>query len=338
MGKLTQAEANSLYGPVVLMGGNESLHWLARDVDRYANFAKTHGIDSVTLKVADGTWVWHTPSDVKTFRDIALDNGVGFVPFIYSYGNRFGSLGGEIALIHQFIDANENAGIVVNMEKEWEGHTDWAKTFVAKTKNKTGPIVLSTFGKPSYHNFTSVLKVLSPVVDVMGPEEYTDFLAKQEFEFDGYVIAPEFDLTSDFGPNDVLAHVREAKHKGHPAWLWTYTTAQTRQPLVRDISDIMHGKVVATVESVIVPPDTAQDVTQLPTIEMPAVVIPETENVPMPVPTVAYVTEPGVSFSSLAERFLHDSSRWKEIRDLSEDFTSADTILPVGVPLRIPAS
>ena len=48
-----------------------------------------------------------------------------------------------------------------------------------------------------------------------------------------------------------------------------------------------------------------------------------------------FITD-GDTLESLARRFLGDSSRWREIRDLNRDVITADDILPIGKELRIP--
>lgn len=300
---LTQSEANKLYGQTVLMGGNESLHYTAYNVAQMANFAARLGINSISLKVADGAISWHSPQQVAEFRKSANAQGVGFVPFAYSYGNTFGALKSEVQLYKEYMLANGNAGIVIDMEKEWNGHLDYANEFVALMEHdKPGPLVISTWADPAMQDWQGVLNVLAPIVDGWGAMEYNNWLAAQETEFGNRVLLPELDLASDFGPNNLMAIASQAKARNHSVWLWTYTTAITRQALVRDLVKIMNGAPVA------IDPTKRE-----------------------------YLTLAGDSLFTIARVYYNDGNKWPLIYNANRGIIGLNPdFLPIGIRLVIP--
>ncbi len=237
-----------LYGRVVLMGGNECRSWTSRDVSRVAQFCKARGINSMTMKVADGTIVWFTPEEVSALRKVALDWGVGFVPFQYCYGPRFGSaqIQAEARMLKDYMAANDNAGAIADMEAEWNGHAAAAEEFAAALKDKPGPLVVSTWADPGQQNWGGVLEALEPVADLIGPQQYTNYLGTTEGQFPAWArerLAPEINLSQAFGPNNQDALARQALKRGHLSlWLWYEGYAVGNQGLVHDLVTIMGGE------------------------------------------------------------------------------------------------
>ncbi len=303
-------ELYNLYGRVVLMCGNETLHWTPADVAKVADFCAARGIDSMSVKVADGTIVWHDGPTVQQMRQVAKEKGVGFVPFIYIYGPRFGDeqIRAEASLVKAMMQANENAGCIVDMESEWNGQADAAALFASEMRDKPGPLVISTWADPSLQNWGGVLDALRPVADLIGPQQYTDFLGTCEGQFPSWcVLAPEINLSQSFGPNNQHALALQARNRGHNSlWLWYEGYAMNNQGLVADLVAIMKQ-------------------------EMPPA--------PPPAPSGTYTVQPGDSLWKIAGEQLHDVNRWHEIYALNQQLIGSNPglILP-GQVLTLPAA
>jgi len=204
---------------------------------------QTLHIDSMTMKVADGVNIWHTPTEVASYRAIALDAGVGFVPFVYCYGPRFGEqqIIDEATQLLHFMEANDNAGAVADLEREYNNQPAAAAHFAACLAKKPGPLVISTWADPQQQAWASVLEALHPVADLIGPQQYTNYLAGCEGQFPGWcVLAPEINLSETFGPNNQRAIAQQARKRGHHSiWLWYEGYVPGNQSLVADLVDIM---------------------------------------------------------------------------------------------------
>lgn len=242
---LSASELYKIYGKVVLMAGSSCRSWTARDVQLAINTCKALGIDTLSMKVADGAQVWHTPEEYASYRAMALSAGVGLVPFMYAYTRKqFGAsqLQAQANLIRAYMEKNENAGMVINMEVEFDSQTSEAQAFAALLHNLPGPLVISTWANPSAHGYSGVVQAFKGVAALWGPEEYTDHLATDENQYPAWaLLAPEIDLTSEFGANNQLAIVQQAKARGHESvWLWSYEASPSRHNLIAEIVAAMH--------------------------------------------------------------------------------------------------
>lgn len=250
---MTKEELYQLYGRVVLMAGSSCLHWTQRDVINAVNLCHLLGVDTLSIKVADGTQVWHTPAEYAGFRQLALQAGVGLVPFMYCYTRKqFGAnqLEAQAALIRQYMQRNDNAGMVLNLEVEFDNQPAEAQAFAALLTNLPGPLVISTWSNPQAHGYDRVINALKSVAALWGPEEYTDHLATDENQFPAdVVLAPEVDLTSEFGANNQVAIAKQARARGHNSlWLWSYEASPTRHALISQLVAIMKDESVPAPE------------------------------------------------------------------------------------------
>lgn len=113
----------SAIGRRALFVGLESIVWTPMAFAGLAQFARSHSIDTLFVKVADGTNVWYGGIGGYRARCNAIKaEGVGVVPYTYSYGDKFGALNQEIAILSDFLQ--EDGVVCMDAEAEWNGQAD----------------------------------------------------------------------------------------------------------------------------------------------------------------------------------------------------------------------
>ena len=176
--------------------GVETAGWSHQDFLNTAERLKSDGIDTWFLKVADGTSVWYGGLSMLLPRLSQLSAIIDIVPYIYSYGDTYGGLVPEIAVLNALI----HAGYVpcIDMETEWNGHSDWATTLA---ENIAKPLYICTWADPSYQRFSGVLAALKEHTYRFLPMVYSSWLAvvwKAEYLASGIDLAsciPLFDAS-----------------------------------------------------------------------------------------------------------------------------------------------
>lgn len=228
-------------GKTVLWVGNETHAWTQDDWRAAGHFARSVGVDSICAKVADGGIRWYGSAAqlLHNIRDVVLTTGAGFIPFAYCYGPKFGTaqIHAECAILAEMMSVCPI--VQADMEAEWNGHTDAAALFESLMRPVAGLLSISTWADPAEQQWEGVAHILAPCVNQWVIQQYTDWLAGQEGQYDPAVftcIAPGVDLRSEFGPDHPLAIARAAKAHGHQTvYIWEYESAKANPALVREI-------------------------------------------------------------------------------------------------------
>lgn len=225
-------------GQRLLFLGVDTINWNLTQFTQAAQFAKTHKIDTLMVKVADGGNTWY--NGISGWQDIkkAIQaQGVGAIPYTYSYGNKYGALSTEINLLKAYI---ADSGVVcADMEVEWNGCIDWAETLCAAMLPVPGIFLVSTWGNPVEQNWSGVIQALNPCVNAYMPQMYTNYLASCWHEYGALgaaCIAPTVMIGNDFGPNDPVAITAATHSQGHTAIsIWYYDLAVANTGLLDNI-------------------------------------------------------------------------------------------------------
>lgn len=225
-------------GQHLLFLGTSSATWSLAQFRQAAQFAKAHGIDSLLIKAADGAYTWYGGMNgYRQRRDVVKSEGVGVIPYTYSYGNKYGVLSTEINILKSFMQ--EDGIVCADMEAEWNGQTVWAKQLCSQLLGYPGVFLVSTWSDPSLQNWQGVIQALNPCVSAYMPQQYNSYLATfwGEFGANGAkCIQPTLDMTQDFGKNDPVSIAKAAHDQGHTAIsIWHYETAVANPALLDQI-------------------------------------------------------------------------------------------------------
>jgi hypothetical protein len=224
-------------GQHLLFLGVNTMGWSFAQFAQAAQFAKAHDVSSLLLKVADGAYHWYGGMDgYRVRRDIMKGIGVGVIPYIYSYGNKYNVLDAEIDILTSFMQ--EDGIVCMDAEQEWNGQVAWAQHLCGRMQG-LGTFLVSTWADPSLQNWQGVLQALNPCVSAYMPQQYSDYLGTfwPEFANAGAAcLQPTLDMTQDFGLNDPVALAKAAYDQGHTAIsIWHYDTAIANPELLGQI-------------------------------------------------------------------------------------------------------
>lgn len=240
---LTPAQLVTKVGRKILFVGTEAYTWKVSDFQKCATNARSMGFDTICVKRADGGIKWYqTPGHLALERQACLGEGVGFIPFIYSYGPRFGdaqidleaSLAKEMALVSDGL-------VCLDMEVEWNGQVAAAERLKGALQDIQGDIILSTWADPIQQNWIGVIAALKPIVSAWGPQQYTTWLATQDAQFLAQGITqesifPAVDIADVYSYNDPQSIWKNAVASGHGSvWVWEYLTAIRNGAAIRSM-------------------------------------------------------------------------------------------------------
>jgi hypothetical protein len=232
---MTCQDVTKVTGQHLIFLGVGAASWSLAQFSQAGAFAKAHGVDSLLLKSADGTNRWYGGMDgYRQRRDAIKAQGVGVVPYTYSYGNKFGAIDGEIAILKSFMA--EDGVVCMDAEAEWNGQVGWASHLCSAMTGTPGIFLVSTWADPSIQNWMGVLQAMNPCVDAYMPQQYSNFLAPLWTQFGATgaaCIQPTVDLSQEAGPNDPVAIARAASAQGHTALsVWHHDLAVANPALL----------------------------------------------------------------------------------------------------------
>jgi hypothetical protein len=226
-------------GQIILFCGVDTDSWSMEQFKAAAAFAAAHKVDSLLVKVAEGAirWYGNTIDGWRAIRSTILSQGVGAIPYIFSYGDYYGGLHNEINLLIEYMQ--EDGVVCSDMEAAWNGETGWAQTLCNAIKPIPGIFLCSTWADPDEQNWANVIRALNPCVNSYLPQEYDTWLAGRQWEFvsDGAAcLFPTIDLANDVGPNDPVGLTAAAHSQGHAALsIWHYDIAMANPHLLDQV-------------------------------------------------------------------------------------------------------
>lgn len=244
---LSAADFAKKVGGRVLFIGTEAYSWTQADFVTAAKNARAIGFDSISPKVADGGIKWyHNAATLHIIRNAVLEQGCGFLPFMYCYGPKFGDeqIKLEAAVAKEIASICDNA-VVLDLEAEWNGQDAAAQELANQFAGSNIDILLSTWADPVQQNWLGVVRALDPVVTAWGPQEYTSWLAMQEAQFTSLGISPDkifpaLDVADVFAGSDPVAALYNVLSKGHKSiWVWEYQALAANGTVLRTLLSLL---------------------------------------------------------------------------------------------------
>lgn len=218
---------------IALFVGVESQSWTLPQFREAARNAKALGISSLIFKVADGVYEWYGQVLLQTIIETLKDEGLFPIPYTYCYGNKFGALQSEIALLKEIISSVGR--VIADMEVEWNSQVSWGNAVSNALKDAPGIFGVTTWADPQLQSWQGVIQALKPCVDVWLPQVYSDYLASvYKEQFAGLTVVPVLNLDESFGPNDPLQHAKNAQTPAIALWEYQAATGGYAQ-VVKEI-------------------------------------------------------------------------------------------------------
>jgi hypothetical protein len=144
------------------------------------------------------------------------------------------------------------------MEAEWNGNVAAASAFCQNMRPWSGVLGITTWADPVQQDWLGVARAIAPCANLWIPQQYDNWLAAQAVPSEETIIQPGIDLSTEFGPNNVLALVKLIAGRHESAWFWEYVYAQENQNFVRTLTAILHGETLAELPGLV---DIAQELT-----------------------------------------------------------------------------
>jgi|GEM_PF-2778344 len=229
---------------VGLFLGAETANWSLAQFTDAARLARSLGCTELAVKCADGSIVWYaSQGGLSAVRAACLTGGLDMIPYLYSYGDKFGALSQEIAVCKELMQLRPDHAAMVDMEVEWDGHGDWAKVWKDAIEPVPNSILyLTTWANPAAQNWLDVIAAIRDCVNVWVPQEYDTSLVSDESQYpSGLHMQPALNLPESWpGPNDPVAAAKTAVGRGHDGvWLWEYGLAVSNENIVRQIAAVL---------------------------------------------------------------------------------------------------
>lgn len=234
-----QALSNKI-GKKILYIGTETYSWAVTDFAKAARNARAMGFDTICPKRLDGTIKWyHTKDHLLLERNAVLSEGVGYLPFAYSYAPIFNTIGAEVAAWQEIASVNDGL-VVIDLEAEWNGQTGYAQQLVQALHGFSGDIIATTWGDPKEQAWMNLVSLLDPVISAWSPQQYTDWLVAQEqaeWTAERTKLFPSLDISGEFGgATHPIDNAKAAYTNKHPTiFLWEYLYALSNPELIKGV-------------------------------------------------------------------------------------------------------
>lgn len=200
-----------------------------------ARAARQAGIDTLVFRRGNGTLPLPDHDYLIAERDACHGEGVGWLPYLYSYGPAIGTaqIAGECG--HLAALGAVNGCVVVDMEIEWDGQDVAAAYFTRLMRPIPTKLIITTFADPVTQRFP--VRALAPCADAWAPMDYDNWLAAQQYQQvqTGMTIRyPVLDVDGpEFGANDPAAIAGMVS--GDSLWLWEYARAVEQGGLISQV-------------------------------------------------------------------------------------------------------
>lgn len=229
-------------GSTPLFLGVETQYWSLAQFQQATQAAKALGVTSLLVKVADGTSEWYGGINGRQqVLNAVIQAGLPAIPYTYCYGDTFGGLQGEIALLASIMQ--QNGIVIADMEAEFNGQVAWAQSVCNALKPVSGAFSVTTWADPNQQNWQGVLNALAPCVDFWLPQVYSNFLAsvyQAQFAPYGRPFYPILNLGTDFGANDIIQIAATANKS--IIGFWEYQAAiTTHASIVQQLATQTNG-------------------------------------------------------------------------------------------------
>lgn len=234
----SKIDMQKLFGKAILFVFPD-VGWSVQKFVETATWARGLGFDTISPKIGEGTQAWYTVDAVKQQRAAVLAAGVGYAPFWYSVGPKFGIVTAECKMMQQYGTANGGV-LISDMEVEWNGQVQAAKLFNELMRPWPGVLGVTTWADPAYQNWDSVIAEIAPCTNLWIPQRYDNWLASQVLPPEASIVQPAVDLSQEFGPNNVTSQVLRIAAAGGSAWLWDNAFAADNPGLARQLTSILH--------------------------------------------------------------------------------------------------
>ena len=235
---MTCQDVAKVTGQHLLFLGTSSATWTITQFQQAAQFANAHGADCLLVKTADGAnWWYGGINGYRAIHNAIKAEGVGVIPYMYSYGDTYGALDAEINILLELLGEPDNI-VIADMEQEWNGQVTWA-SYLCNNLLHNGTFLVSTWADPNLQNWQGVIQALNPCVSAYMPQQYNNYLASCWTQFaaaGAACLQPTVDVAQEFGPNDPVSIAQAAYTQGHTAIsVWYYETAAANPSLLDTI-------------------------------------------------------------------------------------------------------
>lgn len=240
---LSPQDLSKKIGKKILYIGTECRTWQVTDFAKAAKNARTMGFDTICPKRLDGTIKWYYTKDhLSLERQAVLSEGVGYLPFAYSYAPVFNTVAAEVAAWQEVASVNDGL-LVVDLEQEWNGQVSYAQQLHAALAHFAGNIILTTWGDPKEQNWMQIINTLNDTIAAWSPQQYTNWIAAQEnteWKAEQAKLFPSLDITGEFGTADnPLTILQQAIINKHPSFfVWEYSAAITNAELIKGVINV----------------------------------------------------------------------------------------------------
>ncbi len=150
--------------------GTESYAWTTQDFLQACSRAKNNGIDTLFVKVADGSHIWYGGlTGVMSLLHLMHQQGIDVVPYQYCYGGA--TLQSEVAIANALLT---NGYIpCLDIESEWLGQIAWCTWLV---KNLYAAVYVTTWANVVDQSWQALMPILSTATKSFLPQIYTPYL------------------------------------------------------------------------------------------------------------------------------------------------------------------
>ncbi len=153
---MTCQDVAKVTGQHLLFLGTSSATWTITQFQQAAQFANAHGADCLLVKTSDGAnWWYGGINGYRAIRDAIKAEGVGVIPYTYSYGDTYGALDAEINILLELLGEPDNI-VIADMEQEWNGQVAWASYLCNNLLHK-GTFLVSTWADPNLQNWQGAI-------------------------------------------------------------------------------------------------------------------------------------------------------------------------------------